>query len=52
MTDVKRTISDYLYACKASGDAHRWEAPNVTFYNDFRDQLEEDAAYQEEDTVV
>jgi len=36
---------------KASGNAHRWDAPNVTFYNDFRDQLVEDAAYQKETTV-
>ena len=50
MTDVMRTLSDCLYAFKASGNAHRWDAPNVTFYNDFRDQLE-DAAYQKEATV-
>jgi len=46
MADVKRTLSDYLYAFKASGNANRREAPNVTFYNDFRD-----APYQEEATV-
>ena len=46
MADVKRTLSDYLFAFIASGNAHRRKAHNVTFYSDFRD-----AAYQEEATV-
>ena len=51
MTDVKKTLSNCLYAFKATGNAHHWDAPNLTFYNDLQDQLEEDTAYQQEATV-
>ena len=51
MTDIKRTLSDYLYAFKASGNPNRWDPSNVAFYYDLREQLEGDNDYQDEPTV-
>ena len=42
MTDIKRTLSDYLYAFKASGNPNRWDPSNQSFYYDLREQLEGD----------
>ena len=51
MKDIKRTLSEYLYAFKASGNPNRWDPSNVAFYYDLREQLENDDEYQEEPTV-
>ena len=51
MTDIKRALSDYLYAVKASSNPNRWDPSNQSFYYDLREQLESDNDYQDEPTV-
>ena len=51
MNDIKRPLGDILYAFKASGNLNRWDPSNVVFYNDLREQLEDDKKYRHDPTV-
>ena len=51
MTDIKRTLSDYLYAFKASGNPNRWDPSNQSSYYDLREQLEGDNDYHDSCTA-